>query len=81
MLRDFKSIEVLEEPEVLRRGCIFGWQLQSFANVVIETLGEFFIRTSSSKVVNWVQQKEFSTPKSGRGAGTIMRGALEAKLW
>ena len=81
MLRDFKSIEVLEEPEVLRRGCIFGWQLQSFANVVIETLGEFFIRASNCKVVNLAQEKDFGAFESGRAYRIVMSGAFEANLW
>jgi len=36
MLRNIKAIEVIEEPKGLERGRIFRWQLQSFANLIIE---------------------------------------------
>jgi len=79
-LRYVKSIEVLEEPEVLERGSIFRWQLQGFTNLIIGTLCEVFIMASNSKVINLVQQEHFGTLKGGRVYGTIMCGAFEAKL-
>ena len=70
----------LKEPKVLEWGHVFRWQLQSFANLIMERLGNVFIRASNSKVVNSAQQEDFGTLKSGRVHRTIVCGALEAEL-
>jgi len=62
---DIEPIEVSQEPEVLERGCVFRLQLQAFANLVVETLGKFFIRASNRKVVNLAQEKDFGTFERG----------------
>jgi len=72
---------IWEGRATVTRRQIFGWQLQAFANLVIETLGEFFIRASNCKVVNLAQEKDFGAFESGRAYRIVMSGAFEANLW
>jgi len=80
MLREVKSIEIVDWPEALEWGRIFRWQLQGFASLIMWLLGDVFIRARNSKAVNLVQQEHSCTLKSGRMCRPVVRSDVEAKL-
>jgi len=81
VLCNIKSVEVFDKAEMLEWGCIFRWQLQSVANLSMQTLGYFLSRTRHSKIINLTQQEHFSALEIGGVDRFVMCSALEAELW
>jgi len=79
-LSNVEAIEIFEQTKVLEWGLCLRWQLETFADLIVETLCHFFIGASECKIINLAQQKHFSAFENGRINGAIMRGAFESEL-
>ena len=58
MLVNIKSIEVLEETKIVEGSRGFTWELDVFANQVVDLLGNGFRGAGQTEVINLTKEKD-----------------------
>ena len=79
-LGDVKSVEVFEESKVVERWGRFIVELEMLPNLGKKFLGDRFLRTRESKVIDLMKEEDFVTLVGGMVNCFVMSGGLEVEI-
>ena len=79
-LLNLDPVVVVDETHVGKGSSVFSRESEAFANDIIGSFGNVFIRAGESKIIDLAKEEDFDPTERGGVNGMIMRGAFKVEL-